>query len=97
MPDQAVTATVSEVSEFLELHRACSKARPWAGRCATLAEAWDSCTVPDWLIWARKQAGFEQEGRAGAPRLGMLVRPPGTGLDDRAPEPAGARGCGAFH
>ena len=59
MPDHAVTATASEVSEFLELHRACSKARPWARRCATLAEAWDSCTVPDWLIWARKQAGFE--------------------------------------
>jgi hypothetical protein len=61
MPDQALTAIASEVSEFLERHRACSKARPWASRCATLAEAWDSCTVPDWLIWARKQAGFEEK------------------------------------
>ncbi len=63
MSDASMIATTSEVAEFLERHRACSKARPWAGRCATLAEAWDSCTVPDWLIWARKKAGFEEKGR----------------------------------
>src|SRR5216684_7094132 len=59
MSNSATAISGSEVAEFLEHHRACSKARPWAGRCASLAEAWDSCTVPDWLIWARKQAGFE--------------------------------------
>jgi hypothetical protein len=57
--DESKTSTASEVTEFLERHRACAKARPWAGRWSTLAEAWDNCPVPDWLIWARKQAGFE--------------------------------------
>ena len=59
MSDEAATTTTSELSEFLEQHRACSKARPFAARYSSLAEAWDNCHVPDWLIWCRKQAGFE--------------------------------------
>jgi hypothetical protein len=59
MSDQATTATASEVSQFVERHRACNKGRPFAARHSTLAEGWDNCHVPDWLIWCRKKAGFE--------------------------------------
>jgi hypothetical protein len=57
--DALMTNTATEVAAFMERHRACAKARPWAGRWSSLADAWDNCPVPDWLIWARKQAGFE--------------------------------------
>ncbi len=46
MPDQAVITTASEVAEFLERHRACSKARPWAGRCATLRKPGTDALCP---------------------------------------------------
>jgi hypothetical protein len=59
MLDEPTTTIESEVSEFIERHRACSKARPFAARFSTLADGWDSCHVPDWLIWCRKKAGFE--------------------------------------
>ena len=59
MSDEAATTTCTELSEFLEQHRACSKARPFAARYSTLAEAWDNCHVPDWLIWSLKKADLE--------------------------------------
>jgi hypothetical protein len=59
VPDEAATTTATELSEFLEQHRACSKARPFAARYSSLAEAWDNCHVPDWLIWCRDKAGFK--------------------------------------
>jgi hypothetical protein len=59
MADGSITGTRSELVEFVERHRACAKGRPFAARWATLAEGWDNCPIPDWLIWARKKEGFQ--------------------------------------
>jgi hypothetical protein len=57
--DQTVTTIDSEVLEFADRHGVCRKVRPAAARYSTLAEGWDNCNVPDWMIWCRKKAGFE--------------------------------------
>ena len=34
------------------LKDACLEARNWAQQYATLAEAWEACERPDWMLWA---------------------------------------------
>jgi hypothetical protein len=77
------------VAAFLERHRACAKARPWAGRWSSLADAWDNCPVPDWLIWARKLKGPQSVGTQASEQLAGIplmneVRPSQRQPDESA-------------
>ena len=45
------TATRTEVLEFCEKYGACSEGREWAQQYNTMAEAWDNCKNPDWMLW----------------------------------------------
>lgn len=38
-------------AEFCESTKACAEGRKFALRHATMAEVWDNCPKPDWLLW----------------------------------------------
>ena len=59
MPDSSLMPALSEAMAFAEKHRSCAKARTWMANWTTLAEAWDNCYIPDWLIGARINEGFD--------------------------------------
>ena len=44
-----------KTKDFLEQHDACSDGSAFALKYDSLAEAWDACERPDWLLWAYKR------------------------------------------
>ena len=38
-------------AEFCDLHHACGDGREFAIKFATMADVWDNCKRPDWLLW----------------------------------------------
>ena len=83
MPDQAVITTASEVAEFLERHRACSKARPWAGAAQRLRKPGTDALCPIGSIWAQ-ESRVRRKRRAATACLGLLVCAPGGSPDECA-------------
>ena len=41
---------------FLKEHDACRQGADFARKYKTLAEAWDACERPDWLLWAYQRS-----------------------------------------
>ena len=46
------------IEQFCDTHNACGEGREWAlSNCSTMAEAWDKCENPSWLIWIATRSG----------------------------------------
>jgi hypothetical protein len=49
---------MSELSELLEKHNACSEAIEWAKNYETLSDAWAVCERGDWMLWIAGKEGL---------------------------------------
>jgi hypothetical protein len=43
--------------DYITAHAPCNEAAAFLRSFPTVAEAWDACTRPDWLIWAARRLG----------------------------------------
>ena len=50
-------------AEFCEATKACAEGREWAITQPTMADVWDQCPRPDWLLWITDRLGQRPDDR----------------------------------
>jgi hypothetical protein len=47
--------------KLLKKMDACQSGREWANQVNDLRDAWDKCQRPDWMLWALRRIGFNDD------------------------------------
>jgi len=50
-----------ETKEFFRVLGACNDGQAWAEQATSLETVWNTCKRSDWMLWALRQIGFQDD------------------------------------